>query len=298
MQEEIVTNPFKSLTKLLRVEFNTIFKHIPLLELIFEDISVATSSYEISSKSVESMPDDTWRYICYFEIDIKVQDIRKLAIDYINGEILITEEVENDWVSIVQAEASAVYAGYFYVANSELISNCPNDLIPLQINAGRAFGTGEHSTTKGCLEMISKISIVPDMILDVGTGTGILSIAAKKLWANSIVHATDIDSVAIEIAADNAKLNNVDIEFSLSHHNKKLHNYDIIVSNILFKPLIEMSDDFKKLLKPNGLVILSGFIKNQLDGVIAAYTKHNLYCIEVLSIDDWQIIMLGTKKPG
>ncbi len=291
MQEEIVINPFKSVTKLWRVEFNTIFKHIPLLELVFEDISVASSSYEISSKSVESLPEDIWRYVFYCEATPDKPHIRRLARDFISGDITISLEEEADWVTIVQSEASPVQAGCFYVANSNLIGECPSNLIPLQVDAGRAFGTGEHSTTKGCLEMFSKITIAPAKILDVGTGTGILAIGAKKLWENSVVHATDIDNIAIEIAIENALINNVDIDFSLSLHDKEQNSYDLIISNILFKPLVDMAAELKNLLKPNGTLILSGFIKNQIDGIIEAYNKQNLLCVDILSIDDWQIIM-------
>lgn len=291
MQQEKYKNPFESITKLWRVEFNTRYKHIKLLELMFEEAASATSSYEISSESIEARPQDLWRFICYFAEKPEHEDLKEALEDFLEGELDISEEVESDWVSIVQSQAKPVVTGKFFVANSNLIENCPDELIPIKIDAGRAFGTGEHATTKGCLEMISNLKVKPVTILDVGTGTGVLAIACKKLWNKAEILGTDIDEIAVQIAKENANLNDADIKFGLRYQAE--NKYDLIVSNILANPLIEMSRDFEIMLKNGGMIILSGFTNQQLPKVVEAYTDLGLEFLETISSDDWRIVLFA-----
>lgn len=288
MQEENYENPFKAQINLWHVEFYTRFKNIPLLDLLFEDKAIATSSYEIKSETVESEPEDLWAYICYFSEELDQDFIKSIAENYIEGEIKIFEENEDDWVSIVQKDAKAVIAGQFYVANENLIKNSPRELTSITMNAGRAFGTGEHETTSLCLELISEIKTPPKNIIDIGTGTGILSIACRKLWDSSYIFATDIDEVAIEVAKENALINDAKLELATNYEKfLNLHKFDLIISNILANPLITMSNDFKSLLSKDGKIILSGFISNQESSVIEAYEKLGLK-IETKKIkNDW-----------
>jgi ribosomal protein L11 methyltransferase len=170
-----------------------------------------------------------------------------------------------------------------------LIENCPPELIPIKIDAGRAFGTGEHATTKGCLEMISLLKTPPLKILDVGTGTGVLAIACKKLWKDAEIFATDIDEVAVEIAKENAGLNDTNIKLAIKYSVDK--SYDLIVSNILANPLIDMAGDFEKMLKIDGKLILSGFTKQQLQKLVETYSSFGFMLIDTISIDDWRIVL-------
>lgn len=280
-------------TKLYRVEFSTRFKNIEVLDLIFEDIALATSSYEIESHTVHSEADDRWRYLLYTNNIIDKEYLLKLAHDFIEGSLSIFEEEPQDWVSTVQAQAKSIAAGKFYVSNAHLISKAPDDLIKIQIEAGRAFGTGEHFTTSGCLEMLSSIDLIPSAILDVGTGSGILAIGAKKLWNKARVIATEIDLDALEVAKVNAQINGVSIEFYQDYAlDEYINKFDLIICNILANPLVEMSGDFQKMLKPNGLIIVSGFLENQKDYVLSNYESKNFILEQELIKKDWVIFCL------
>jgi ribosomal protein L11 methyltransferase len=299
MQEENFENPFKSQINLWHVEFNTRFKNIPFLDLIFEANTVATSSYELKSDSVESLPDDLWAYICYFPEEIDQDLIYSLAGTYIEGDVKIFEEKEEDWVSIVQKDAKPVLAGKFFVANENLVAAKSDSQtgITIIMNAGRAFGTGEHETTSLCLELISEIKTTPQNILDVGTGTGILSIACKKLWQDSYLLATDIDHIAIDIAKENARINEVRYELSVSYEKQLNQNkFDLIISNILANPLIQMASDFHTLLSGDGQLILSGFIANQEKLLIDAYHKEGFVVLDKKTQNDWVALLLKLKR--
>lgn len=291
MEEAKLKNPFQSPNKLWRVEFDTKYKNIFLLELMFEESAIVTSCYDIESDDIEAKSEDMWKFLCYFA-DQPNKELLILQLgDMLNGKIEFFEEKEEDWVSIVQAEAKPVYAGLFYVANSHLIENCPEELIAISIDAGRAFGTGEHATTKGCLEAISQISQKIKSVLDVGTGTGVLAIAAKKKWENAIICATDIDEVAVEIAKQNALLNKTEIEFNTSYDTaKNAEKYDLIISNILAGPLIAMKEDFYKMLRPEGRLIISGFIEKQLTEISESYISLGFKLENIISIEDWRIV--------
>jgi ribosomal protein L11 methyltransferase len=220
-------------TKLYRVEFGTRFRHIAVLDLIFENIAIAVSSYEIASRTVHSEPEDRWQYLIYLENQMNQDEIFTLISQYIEGDISIFEEVPKDGVSEVQNNAKSMQIGSFYVSNSHLISQAPNDSIAIQIEAGRAFGTGEHYTTSGCLEMLSFVDLTPLEILDVGTGSGILAIGSKKLWKEAKVFATEIDQDALKVAKDNANVNCVAITFE---NNYALEDYkekfDLIIWSV------------------------------------------------------------------
>ena len=118
MQEETHRNPFQSINNLKRVEFDTRFKNITLLDLIFEDIAISTSCYEISSETVDSMPDDLWKFVLYYNSEISKNDIINLSGEYIESELEFYNEEEKDWVSLVQENARATIAGEFYVSSA------------------------------------------------------------------------------------------------------------------------------------------------------------------------------------
>lgn len=296
MQEEKDQNPFQAPMKLFHVEFETRYKNINFLDLIFEDDTVATSSYELNSETVESMPEDLWCYICYYSTQIDQEYILNKAGAYIESDIKIYEESQEDWVSKVHEQAKPIISGNFFVANSSLISECPENLIPLEINAGRAFGTGEHQTTFLCLSLISDIDFEAKNIIDIGTGSGILAIGSKKLWPMTHIVGTDIDKIAIEVAKENSTLNNVSIDyFNDFDTENSADKYELVISNILAKPLIEMSDRITKITKSNGRIILSGFIQNQLSDIKKAYISKSCLLEKEVFCDDWAALQFIKK---
>lgn len=194
-----------------------------------------------------------------------------------------------DWVTMSQAGLQPIQAGRFYVYTSATAHTVPNGGIPLRIEAGQAFGTGQHATTTGCLrtlDMLAKNRRFKN-VLDLGTGTGILGFAAQRVWKARVI-ASDIDAPSIDVAKENAVLN--DIPQGTSAHKIELiaadgfrhprlaarAPYDLILANILARPLIDLSSQIVRVLAPGGTLVLAGLLHHQEAAVRAAYVSKGL----------------------
>lgn len=177
--------------------------------------------------------------------------------------------------------------------------------LPLQIYAATAFGS-EHQTTKSCLLALSDLyrqKIDHRQILDVGCGSGILSLGAAKLWqAETKVTAVDIDEEAVWVTRKNAKNNQLEQIITAGLSNgyqsdlvKTNAPYNLIFANILARPLIEMAPDLAAHLCPGGYAILSGFIKDQEEWVIDAHQKQGLELIKIYEMDNWRAALMEKK---
>ena len=182
--------------------------------------------------------------------------------------------------------------------------NIPNDgRLNLRIYAATAFGS-EHQTTKSCLQAISDYNKLPHPqnlnILDVGTGSGILSLATAKLWQdNCKIIAVDIDEEAVLVTRQNAVDNQlqkyITAEVSDGYQSALVKNnapYDLILANILARPLISMASDLYNNLKKGGYCILSGFVEEQEDWVIGEHTKLGLTLKQLYKLDNWRAALL------
>lgn len=176
------------------------------------------------------------------------------------------------------------------------------DKIPLQIYAATAFGS-DHQTTRSCLQAISDLyhqGFAPCSILDIGTGSGILSLASAKLWQDSCkILAVDIDEEAVWVTRQNAENNNlstlIQAEISDGFINpliKQKAPYDLILANILARPLIEMSVSISNHLKTKGYVILSGFVEDQENWVIQSFEKTGIKLIKLYKQDNWRAALM------
>lgn len=179
------------------------------------------------------------------------------------------------------------------------------DKIPLQIYAATAFGS-DHQTTRSCLQAISDLyhqGFAPCSILDIGTGSGILSLASAKLWQDSCkILAVDIDEEAVWVTRQNAENNNlstlIQAEISDGFINpliKQKAPYDLILANILARPLIEMSVSISNHLKTKGYVILSGFVEDQENWVIQSFEKTGMKLIKLYKQDNWRAALMQKK---
>lgn len=179
------------------------------------------------------------------------------------------------------------------------------DKIPLQIYAATAFGS-DHQTTRSCLQAISDLyhqGFAPCSILDIGTGSGILSLASAKLWQDSCkILAVDIDEEAVWVTRQNAENNNlsslIQAEMSDGFNNpliKQKAPYDLILANILARPLIEMSVSISNHLKTKGYVILSGFVEDQENWVIQSFEKTGMKLIKLYKQDNWRAALMQKK---
>ena len=218
-------------------------------------------------------------------------------------EYFITQLPDEDWVSKSQAGLPPVEAGRFWLFGSHDKDSIPSSVpYPIEINAGLAFGTGHHGTTKGCLMIFDRLlgtEFSPNHVLDLGCGAGVLAIAAAKALQQTIL-STDIDPDAVSVTLDNAKVNQVSpyIEcyqadgFDSPHLNG--HQFDLIFANILAKPLMGLAPDIAKALAPGGKVILSGILDEQAETVANAFIEKGLEISPQPSLSGWTSL-LGTK---
>ncbi len=218
------------------------------------------------------------------------------------------EKVEaQDWVTLSQAGLEPIRAGRFYVHTSAHADEIPADATLFQIEAGRAFGTGHHYTTTGCLQMLDRLKRQGAryrMIADVGTGTGLLAFAAMSLWPRAHAIATDIDPVSIEVTAENAALNRVNEERlalavaeGVDHRlYDELAPFDLVIANILALPLIELAPGIVDTMEPGGTLILAGLLTTQADAVKAAYRKQGMRMGDTIINGDWSILMMRKRR--
>ncbi|MBE6443353.1 MAG: methyltransferase domain-containing protein [Alphaproteobacteria bacterium] len=173
--------------------------------------------------------------------------------------------------------------------------------ITLQIYAATAFGSN-HQTTQSCIKALSELKqtgFSAQNILDIGTGSGILSLCSAKLWPNAQILASDIDEEAVVVTDSNAQTNNLHNQINTIQSNGYQNNiiaksspYDLILSNILANPLITFSSSLSQNLISGGYCILSGFVDDQVDDVISAHQKHNLKLIKLYSHDNWRTALM------
>ncbi len=156
----------------------------------------------------------------------------------------------------------------------------------IKLEPGCAFGTGTHQTTQLCMKALEKYMKPNDKVADIGMGSGILSILAKKLGA-SYVYGCDTDDTVIEVAKENAKKNGVDAIFELGTADKVNEKFDFVCANILHFVLAEIMGDLKNLMKTGALMSLSGILDEKKQMVIDAYEKENLELVEEIHQDQW-----------
>lgn len=160
-----------------------------------------------------------------------------------------------------------------------------NEVI-IKLEPGCAFGTGTHQTTQLCMKALEKYMNKGDKVADIGMGSGILSILAKKLGATS-VYGCDTDDTVIEVAKENAKKNNVEATFELGSADKIKDKFDFVCANILHFVLAEIMGDLKNLMKTGAMMSLSGILDEKKQMVIDAYEKENLELVEEIHQDQW-----------
>ena len=160
-----------------------------------------------------------------------------------------------------------------------------NEVI-IKLEPGCAFGTGTHQTTQLCMKALEKYMNKGDKVADIGMGSGILSILAKKLGATS-VYGCDTDDTVIEVAKENAKKNNVEATFELGSADKINDKFDFVCANILHFVLAEIMGDLKNLMKTGAIMSLSGILDEKKQMVIDAYEKENLELVEEIHQDQW-----------
>ncbi|MDB5717008.1 MAG: ribosomal methyltransferase [Sphingomonas bacterium] len=258
----------------------------------------------MTSEPDPARPDD-WQLDAYFEgrPDAAALAAVRALVPSADGIDAAPERIEDrDWVTLSQAWLEPIRAGRFHVHTAAYADDIPPDAIAFRIEASRAFGTGHHETTTGCLTMLDSLARSGARfaeIADIGTGTGLLAFGARALWPEARVIATDVDPVSIEVTAENMAVNAIPagaidlvVAPGVDDPAIEARRYDLLIANILAGPLIELAPSFAKVVAPGGSVMLAGLLATQADAVIAAYAAQGIRLADRLDLGDWTILHL------
>jgi len=271
---------------------------LDLLSDVFgeEDFAIATT--EIDEKK------DIWEASVYMMREDEDEVRRRVdeALEAAYPELSVEREVipDVDWVAKSLEGLKPVRAGRFLVHGSHDRDKVRSSDIGIEIDAGQAFGTGHHGTTAGCLEVIDRVMRSRNVrnALDLGTGSGVLAIAVRKL-KNIPVLATDIDPIATRVAAENVRTNGIAngivTKTAPGFHSTAFSEYgpfDLIIANILARPLIRMAPKLVDNLAAGGTVILSGILASQRWKVLSAYNGQKMRHVRTIWRNGWVTIHL------
>lgn len=216
------------------------------------------------------------------------------------GDFATTLVLEDDWVRRAAAQRGPIRIGRYFVHGAAERDRVPADAVGLEIEAGLAFGSGEHESTRGCLLALDRLARrrTPRRVLDVGTGSGILAVAAARTWPCRVL-AVDIDRIAVAVAAENAVLNGVAGRVTVVAGDafrcpqvRRRAPYDLVLANILADPLIAMAPDLRLHLRPGGDAVLSGLLDRQAPAVLRAYRALGLHPVDRIDLGRWTTLVL------
>lgn len=243
-----------------------------------------------------------WEVGAYYTEPPNLAFLELLATAFEAKPFVVSEVPEVDWVAHVRRELAPVEAGRFFVYGSHDADKVPQDgSIALQIEATVAFGTGHHNTTLGCLLAWDRLydqGLRPASVADVGCGTAVLAMAAAKLLPQARIIASDIDRVAVDVARANVEINDLSGRVAcleaagFAHPDLQAAPFDLVFANILKGPLIELAPDMARHTAPGGVVILSGLLVVQAEGVTEAYVAAGFTPLAREDLGEWSALVL------
>ena len=266
-----------------------------LTEIFFEG-QAAIAAFE--------RPDGRWDVTVHFAEPPDQRLVRELVANAAGQDIaegIVFDTVEaKDWVKASLEDLVPVPAGRFIVHGQHDRDRIAPNKIGIEIEAALAFGTGHHGTTRGCLLLLDHVLKAwrPRRVLDLGTGTGVLAIAAARALHEKVL-ASDIDPPSVQVARENARLNVAGhlvqairaTGFSAPQF-VAAAPFDLVLANILANPLRQLAAPMARHLAPSALVILSGLLTPQAPSVIAAYRARGLVPVRHLRIEGWSSLLL------
>jgi ribosomal protein L11 methyltransferase len=275
------------------------------LATIEPDLGIEPPPTIMTSEPDLSRPDE-WQLDVYLpqEPDAALIERIRALVPSVGGMAPRIEKIEDeDWVTLSQGSLEPIRAGRFYIHTAAHAESVPADAVAFRIEASRAFGTGHHETTAGCLTALDRLASEGKAfrnVADIGTGTGLLAFGARTLWPDAAILASDIDPVAIEVTAENMAINAIPgdaiaLVAADGMDDPRIQAaapFDLIIANILAGPLIALAPDLSATLAQNGTIILAGLLASQAEDVLAAYASTGMRLTARIDSGDWSILTL------
>ncbi|GMM94199.1 50S ribosomal protein L11 methyltransferase [Qipengyuania sp. MTN3-11] len=267
----------------------------------------------VSGQEIEEQRPDEWMFEAWMPRRPRKADQEAIAALFETPAPTFTAEKlpETDWLVESQKRVQPIRAGRFHVHTPD------HDPSPAAVNfaipASQAFGTGHHETTAGCLAMLDLMrreGVAARDIADIGTGTGLLAFAAMNLWPAAYATASDNDPVCLPVVEENARLNGIALgtrrgELAMLVAGGTDHPltqarapYDLLIANILARPLIDLAQDFAQVVAPGGSVLLAGLLETQEPAVRRAYRRAGFRLARRHVRGDWSILWLRKRRAG
>ncbi len=291
-------NPFAQQEAYWKVSFTIGSEAAGTTENAFDDLALAVSGFETDEAN------GIWTFDILFGDKPDMDDIQRrlMLLSALHGvpqpKAELSTVVQEDWLAKVARDFPPLSIGRFYVHGSHVKEPAPAGSIPIQVEAGAAFGSGEHGTTSCCLEAIDYLAKKRNFqkVLDMGCGSGILAIAAAKVWRCDVL-AVDLDDVAVRVTQENASINNVELTASVSdgYNSDRVRRgapYELILSNILARPLVEFAPQLAANLAAGGYAVLSGLLATQEKQVLSAHIMQGLKLEKRFLGGEWCTLVL------
>jgi ribosomal protein L11 methyltransferase len=273
---------------------------VDLLTEIFFEGDAAVAAFE--------RPDGRWDVTVHFADAPDQALVRQLVVnaagENVAGTIAFDTVEAKDWVKASLADLVPVPAGRFVVHGAHDRARIAPNKLGIEIEAALAFGTGHHGTTRGCLLLLDHVLKFrsPRRVLDLGTGTGVLAIAAAKARHRAVL-ASDIDAPSVRVARENARLNEcgslvqaIRATGFAAPEFAQAGPFDLVLANILANPLRQLAGPMSRHLAPKAFVILSGRLNRQAASVVAAYRARGLVPLRHLRIEGWSSLLLKSTS--
>jgi ribosomal protein L11 methyltransferase len=221
-------------------------------------------------------------------------------------ELEVTSVPAQDWLAASAMQQEPVQVGRFFIHGPKDRDRLPAGALPIEVEAGLAFGSGEHATTQACLEAIDRLARVHRFrrVLDLGCGSGILAMGAARCWPARLV-AADYDPVAVRVARENIALNGLAGRITTVVSDGMRHSlirrrapYDLVLANILADPLIELAPAITRRVAPGGFVVLSGLLDRQALSVEQAYAAAGLRLAATIARTPWMGLVFRRPRRG
>ena len=263
------------------VKSDVIWDYVDESVLEQSEVVKVSTMYELGDKDFEA------------NLEANLEELKKNGVQF--GEILKGEidaaDYENEWKKYY----NPIKTKNITIVPTWIEYNPGKDEKIMRLDPGMAFGTGEHETTKMCLDLLGSVDVKNKSVIDVGTGSGILGIASVLSGADN-AYMCDIDSTAVDTAKENAKLNGVSGKCVIERADlleKSGKKTDIVFANITADILIRLSSDIGRFLNDDGMIILSGIIHSRLDEVKSAYENKGFTFVKHVRDGEWNALMFS-----